>query len=224
MGGIGEQKRNSRLTAGLQELGSNLIPMNGIMKPDYSDPHIASMSNLLMSNFIGGVDSHVVAVGTSNTTDIPLYNEALKGLPLKTILKGRAINLVEAIEAVSIGMVPDATTAVSPSVTMDLDMFLTINNPLGNDSPIVPSFAEMSVSLMDGTTQMAELKLGWFPVEARSPGSDTFKIRNVGQHVQLYGDGSNFAVFLTKFLYAGPLDLAAVSSEWHPSSSSGTRI
>ena len=72
--------------------------MSGIMKPDYSDPHIASMSNLLMSNFIGGVDSHVIAVGTSNTTDIPLYNEALKGLPLRTILKGRAINLVEAIE------------------------------------------------------------------------------------------------------------------------------
>ena len=45
------------------ELGSNLIPMNGVMKPDYSDPHIAEMSNLLMSNFIGGVDSHVVAIG-----------------------------------------------------------------------------------------------------------------------------------------------------------------
>ena len=106
-------------------------------------------------------------------------------------------------------MVPDATvsTATMFSVTMDLDMFLTINNPLGSDSPIIPSFAEMDVSLMDETTEMAKLNLAWFPVAARSPGSDTFIIQNSGSNVVLTGDGSDFAAFLTKFLHAGPLRL-----------------
>jgi hypothetical protein len=82
--------------------GANLISMFGSLTPKNM-----TEAGFLISRYFSGLSSTVSAVSTKNASSIILYDAALSGLELSTVLEGNASALVSSVKFVSLSVLPN---------------------------------------------------------------------------------------------------------------------
>jgi len=169
-------------------VGENRLDMFGELHPENM-----TAAEELFNLYLTGQDADVVASAADNATTLYLFNEGLKTVSLETVLPGYQSSLVSGLEFLSMSIVPIDNFRVS----MSADVLVGIVSPLGPNSPCDIQTVSMAVSLYDGSSNLGLLVTP--PVTVTDGANPTILVSLTGE-LFFYGDGSNFAAFVEKFI------------------------
>jgi len=118
--------------------GYNSILMSGRLLPSNRD-----LASEMMSRYLSNIDTNVTAISLNPATTIELFNYAMEGLELNTVLNGDAIALITGLTFNDALITPITTLRL----TMRMSVNVTMSNPLGPNSPLDINWINMTVQL-----------------------------------------------------------------------------
>jgi len=190
--------------------GYNSQLFEGVMAPETGADQITGE---LMSNYLANRVTQVEVVADRPLADsIPLYNPLMEHLQLETNLSGISTAIISAAGFKGVSVVPVDNT----SVRMRLNASVTIQNPLGNHSPITVQALQLQGGLSgpgaNGATQLLGLlktsNVTLTPSAGRVGGEGDLALTGLEATLDLTGQGQAFGDFVTNLVQADELALS----------------
>ena len=176
-------------------MGNNSLTMTGLLAPENM-----TVASELFSRFLADQSSVVIARGASNASSIPLFSPALQGVGLQTVFSGLSTQVVQDLAFQSLSMTPVDNT----QVLLGGAAVVTLDNPLGPNSPIIVHSTSMDVTLSSNNIVLGTMSLPMAPV---TNGSQSQIALALDGTLLFHGGGENFVFFVQEFLQSESLTL-----------------
>ncbi|GMH61196.1 hypothetical protein TrST_g12762 [Triparma strigata] len=189
------------------EKGYNSIPMFGNLVPA-DDAHDAA--DQLMSRYLSGKSSPVSAKALSPIADsLPLFNTGMQGLSLDTTLNGDETPLIVGIEFKSATVTPINNDACAMDMVADVSM----QNPLGPESPLYITTVDMTVDMGYNGAKVGQAKT--FETDVPEPnevkGNDVLTVPAYAL-MELFDKGASLTAFAKDLINLDTLEVSLTGS------------
>ncbi|GMH72221.1 hypothetical protein TL16_g05861 [Triparma laevis f. inornata] len=188
-------------------MGYNSIPMFGTLVPA-DDAHDAA--DELMSRYLSGKSSPVSAKALSPVADsLPLFNTGMQGLSLDTTLNGDETPLIVGIEFKSATVTPINNDACA----MDMVAAVSMQNPLGPESPLYITTVDMTVDMGYNGAKVGQAKT--FETDVPEPnevkGNDILTVPAYAL-MELFDKGASLTAFAKDLINLDTLEVSLTGS------------
>ena len=187
--------------------GNNSLQMQGSLIQT-----TAAAEHDLIQLYLTGQPAAVIATAASDASSIPLFNAGLQGLNLSTTVPGNQLNLVRTMTFQSMRLVPSASDLTA---AIDVGLVVTINSPLGPNSPLQLQTMSIDSVLMYLGQPVGELVSGVAAVTpvytGNATATDTFTANLTGQ-LRLLGDGGVYEQFVAQLVPATSLKVTVTGT------------
>lgn len=172
----------------------------------------STVTETLISGYLGGLWMNATAYGVALPSSTPLYAGVIPEVVLAASLPPSSLPLVESVDVTAMTLSPETNTLLGVA----LNATITLNNPLGAESPIVTSAIRLNVSLQGQGEDIGMLVVPWTNVvggmrelpgpagsRVNDPGPALFNLSvALEATLDIGATGDAFGAFLSDFVYA----------------------
>lgn len=175
--------------------GENAVAFIGELQSPSNESYDAI--TVIIKNFLTNQTTHVSALAGPNCTSYPLFAHGMMGLTLGVDMPAFEQDLIASLAFDSLSLVP---STVDKTVIFSAQATITVNSPLGINSPLNLRTIDMTVSLVYQNNDVGLLTVVQAPVNRSDP--ITYHTEFNNKTLMLNGSGANYEKFAQDFLNA----------------------